>query len=289
MWITDLRAQYGIDLEQLGMQIRRLGAKQDPPLRVSDILLYRLETDPKFRTVPKLADLIAEACGATAQQRDALVLEKYRGTWKPPRRRKAVKAVPYEKSSAVEPPKKTRCDAKPVPQKPALKVAHEVVRLNREGEELGRYASVSRAAINTKATSDQIISRCMRRYTLDEFKSYGYTYRYAEEWDRMSGTERAADLHRNDGVRGTRGGGRNNRMVTVIDRGGHTVNYESVGIAAANVGLTYAAAIKRLRKAQDRPIHADRYKDLTIMYTSDWEALTPEAQRQIWRHEVELG
>lgn len=287
MWITEFREQFGLDLEQLGAQIRRVGARKDPPLRVSDILLYRLETDPKFRTVPALADLIAEACGATAQQRDALVLPKHRGTWKPPRRRETVR--PRAAAAPAPPPEPPKVPQKPY-TKPALKVAHVVVRLNREGEELGRYASVSRAALDSLATTDQIISRCMRRYTLDEFKAYGYTYRYAEEWDRMSGAERAADLSRNDGVRGTRGGsGRNNRMVTVIDRGGHAVNYESVGIAAANVGLTYAAAIKRLRKAQDRPIHADRYKDLTIMYTRDWEALTPEAQWQIWRREVELG
>lgn len=289
MWLTDYRAQYGLTLEQLGSMIRRAGRRKDPELWCSDLLLYRLETDPKFRTVPKLADLIAEVCGATAQQRDELVLERYRGKWKPPRRRKQVKAAPYEKPKAVEPPKKTRCPAEFVPQKPALKVAHEVVRLNRDGQELGRYASVSRASLNSLATSDQIISRCARRYTLDEFKAFGYTFRYAEEWDCMTEDERRKDLARTDNIKGDRGGNRRSQMVTVIDSKGHAVDYDNVAIAAVNVGLGYAAAYKRLRRAQDRPIHADRTKGLTLMYTRDWLDLTPEERDLIWREDVELG
>lgn len=64
MWITEYREQYGLELEQLGTMIRRAGRRKDPELWVSDTLLYRLETDPNFRTVPKLADLIAEPFGA---------------------------------------------------------------------------------------------------------------------------------------------------------------------------------------------------------------------------------
>lgn len=287
MWLTDYRAQYGLTLEQLGSMIRRAGRREEPELWVSDLLLYRLETDPKFRTVPKLADLIAETCGATAQQRDALVLEKYRGTWKPPKRRKPVDRVPYEKPKPVAPPpKKPRCAAEP---KPVPRTAHEVVRLNREGQELGRYASVSRAALNSLATSDQIISRCARRYKTDEFKAFGYSFRYAEEWDRMTEAEREADLGKTDGVKGTRGGDRRNRMVTVIDSKGRAVTYDSVGLAAVNAGLGYSAAYKRLSRAKDRPIHADRFKGLTLMYTSDWVDLTPEERDLIWREDIELG
>ena len=83
MWLTDFRAQHGLDLGTLGYCIRVEGLRRNPPLRVSDQLLYMLERLEGFRTVPKLADLIAEVCGATAGQRDALVLERYRGTWTP--------------------------------------------------------------------------------------------------------------------------------------------------------------------------------------------------------------
>ena len=83
MWLTDFREAHGLSVAQLGAVIRRAGARMDPPLRVSDVLLENLETRKGYRTVPKLANLIAEVCGATAKQRDALVLKKHRGKWAP--------------------------------------------------------------------------------------------------------------------------------------------------------------------------------------------------------------
>lgn len=83
MFITDFRRAHDLTVEELGFYIRQLGARQDPPLRVSDILLENLERKRDYVTVPVLANLIAEACRATPAQRDTIVLEKYRGTWTP--------------------------------------------------------------------------------------------------------------------------------------------------------------------------------------------------------------
>lgn len=198
MWLTDYRAQYRLTLEQLGSMIRRVGRRKDPALWVSDLLIYRLETDPKFRTVPKLADLIAEVCGATAQQRDAMVLERYRGGWKPPRRRKAVKPVPYEKPNAAAPPKGPRCSAKGLTHGPnnPFPGARAVVKIDRKGEVVARYASCNRAALQNSLREDQISSRCHRKGKSDEFRLTGFTFRFAEEWDGMTAEEQRADISR---------------------------------------------------------------------------------------------
>lgn len=284
MWLTDYRAQYGLTLEQLGGMIRQAGRRQDPELRVSDILLYRMETDPKFRTVPKLADLIAEACGATARQRDEMVLRKYRGTWKPPRRRKAADRIPYAKPEAEAAQPKPACPVESAKQ--AFRGARGVVRLSRDGEEQGRYISVSRAALDSRATSDQIIARCYRRYTKDEFKSFGHTFRFAEEWDKMTEAEREADLHRASGGDGYN---RRFRTVAVVDRRGQVRIYDSMTQACAAIGMSYYCIHKRLRRAQESPLRACYENNLAILYASDWESMTPDAQTRIWSAIDELG
>jgi len=291
MWITEFRARYGLELEQLGTQIRRLGAKQDPPLRVSDILLYRLENDPKFRTVPKLADLIAEACGATAKQRDALVLEKYRGTWKPPRQRKAVARVPYEKPSAVAPPKKSRCSAKGLTHGPnnPFPGARAVVKIDRKGETVARYVSCNRAALQNSLREDQVSSRCHRRGKSDEFRLMGFTFRFAEEWDRMSTEERRADISRYAGLKLGRGGTHGAHMVTVVDRHQRAQTYESMRLAAEDTGVRYCILQAHLFKAQERRPAVTVLNGLRFMFTTVWDNLTPAEWEQMWRLEDELG
>ena len=39
-----------------------------------------------------------------------------------------------------------------------------------------------------------VYSRCLRQLGRDEFRALGFTFRYAEEWDGMSDTERRADV-----------------------------------------------------------------------------------------------
>ena len=184
MWITDYREQYRLELSQLGALIRRAGRRKEPQLRVSDVLLERLETEPSFRTVPALADLIAEACGATAKQRDALVLEKYRGTWKPTR----VKPEIEHRAAAAPIQAPAQRGAKGLTHGGRSKFANarEVVKLNRAGVELGRYRSCNYAAVQNGITESRVTDRCHRGYKSDEFKYMGFTFRFAEEWDKMS-------------------------------------------------------------------------------------------------------
>lgn len=291
MWLTDYRAQYGLTLEQLGSMIRRTGRRKDPELWVSDLLIYRLETDPKFRTVPKLANLIAEACGATAKQRDALVLERYRGTWKPPRRQKATKGIQYEKPSAITPPKGSCCTARGLNHGPnnPFPGAREVVKIDRKGAVVARYASCNRAAVQNALREDQISSRCHRKGKTDEFRFMGFTFRFAEEWDNMTAEEQRADISRFAGVKLGRGGTHGSHMVTVVDRHKHAQTYESMRLAAEGTGVRYCILQARLFKAQERRPPVAVLNGLRFMFTVDWDNLTPLEWEQMWRFEDELG
>lgn len=291
MWLTDYRAQYGLTLEQLGSMIRRTGRRKDPELWVSDLLIYRLESDPKFRTVPKLADLIAEVCGANVQQRDAMVLERYRGTWKPPRRRKAVKPVPYDKPATIDPPEKTRCSAKGLihgPNNP-FPGARAVVKIDRKGDVVARYASCNRAALQNSLREDQISSRCHRKGKTDEFRLTGFTFRFAEEWDNMTAEEQRADISRFAGVKLGRGGTHGSHMVTVVDRHQHAQTYESMRLAAEGTGVRYSILQARLFKAQERRPPVAVLNGLRFMFTTAWDNMTALEWEQMWRLEDELG
>lgn len=288
MWLTDYRDQYGLTLEQLGSMIRRAGRRKDPELWVSDLLLYRLETDPKFRTVPKLADLIAEACGATARQRDALVLERYRDAWKPTRVKPEIKRAspkPTESKPAPAPKLKglTHGPNNPFPG------ARAVVKIDRKGVVVARYASCNRAALQNSLREDQISSRCHRKGKTDEFRLMGFTFRFAEEWDEMTAEEQRADISRFAGVKLGRGGTHGSHMVTVVDCHQHAQTYESMRLAAEGTGVRYGILQARLFKAQERRPPVAVLNGLRFMFTTTWDNLTALEWEQMWRLEDELG
>lgn len=284
MWITDYREQYGLTLEQLGGLIRRAGRRKDPELSVSDTLLYMLETDPKCRTVPKLADLIAEVCGATARQRDALVLPKYRGTWKPTR-------VKAEMERQTRPPKQPAPPAEPkqlaplTEPKPSRKgldhggnnpfpSAREVVKLNRQGEEIARYRSCNQAAAQNCIRESHVTSRCHRRYKCDEFRLMDYTFRFAAEWDQMTEADRRLDMRRFQDAKLGRGGTHGARMVTVLDRHQHATTYDSIRDASEATHVSYYKLQHVLFQAQNKALPIAVAKGLKIMFTTTWDNLT---------------
>lgn len=276
MWITDFRAQFGLTIPQLGAAIRRHGARQEPPLRVSDILLERLETDPNFRTVPKLADLIAEACGASAKQRDALVLPQYRGKGK--NRRAGRGPLPAMVKKEAPTPKPTAPAEAPQPKPPAprreFNRARQVVKVNAQGEELRRYGSCNAAARNNPFTECQVTRRCHRRCETDEFRQAGYTFRFAAEWDAMTRDERLADLTATRGAVGRRGSGTHGaQMVTVIGRHGSIRHFDSIKAAAEGCGVGYALLQKLLSQAQNTPTRAAELDGVRFMFTTTWDNL----------------
>ena len=252
MWLTEYRERNGLELYELGRMVRRLGARMLPPLTVSDTLLYRLEIDRNFRTVPKLANLIAEACGATAKQRDELVLAEYRGTWAPPKR-------PARLPAPTPPPVNRNA--------PRVTLA-----IDRAGNIVGRFNSTSEAAVRCGIAQTSVCDRCNRKYTAHEFRLLGITFRYADQWEAMTAGQREADLNGRQGPRPDeserrtgRGGPRHRKAVTVIARDGERRNYRSVNEAAAGEGIVPGTVSKHLKHG--RPVQEGPAKGCMFIFT----------------------
>lgn len=81
-WIREYRERVGMSAEEFAAALREMGRKRHMNGLVSRKLLEYLEYNPSAVTHPRLASLIADACGATARQRDAITPEKYRGGYR---------------------------------------------------------------------------------------------------------------------------------------------------------------------------------------------------------------
>lgn len=283
MWLTEFRELWGLSIETLGALIRRYAARKAQNLRVSDTLLERLETEANFRTVPKLADVIALACGATAAQRDELVLDRFRGR-------------PYQsKAKADEPPviamlEQARGGGSQIrPTKPAPEPhTRPVVMIDKNGEELLRYRSIVSAVEDTGICKEAILSRINRTKQMDEFEGYGVSFRLAEEWDRMTEAQRKADAQRTKPPKPGKakpkpqgwGGARHYKTVTVVDPDdGQVFHYDSVKDAAAGTGFTVGTLSKRV-SAFD-PLHIRRIGGYIWMSTEDWKRMPPELREKL--------
>lgn len=283
MWLTEFREQWGLSIELLGTLIRRYAARRDPKLRVSDTLLERLETEANFRTVPKLADVIALACGATAAQRDEMVLERFRGR-------------PYQsRAKAGEPPviallEQARGGGAQIrPPKPAPEPhTRPVVMIDKNGEELLRYRSIVSAVEDSGICKEAILSRINRTKQMDEFEGYGVSFRLAEEWDKMTEAQRKADAQRTKPHKPGKakpkpqgwGGARHLRAVTVVDPDdGQVFHYDSVTEAAEATGFKVCTMYKRV-DAFD-PLHIRPIGGYIWMSNEDWKRLPPELREKL--------
>ena len=226
MWLTQYRERQGLTLHELGRIIRQAGARHDPPKWVSDTLLERLEGERGFRTVPGLANLIAEVCGATAKQRDRLTLKKYRGQWTPTDRPVNL--------------------YRPTPAPASKNAPRETLAIDRVGNIVARFKSTGEAAMRCGIAQTSVCDRCNRRYTVKEFRLTGFTFRYADQWEAMTPEERIADLKGNQPepakpepkVKKPRGGAHYTKAITVITPEGEERHFRSVNDAAAAVGIS---------------------------------------------------
>ena len=188
MWIDEFRREHGMDVDEFARRVRMLGArkyKKDRgrsfPVGCSSDLVYRLEMAAKPRTHPNIADLIAEACGATAEQRDSIVDPMHRGTWSGDGVPKILDYVPVAfRAKANETEKK-------------YVKGREIVRIDRGGNVTGRFVSLVQAAEENHVSIDVVEMR-VKRYISGEFDFRGFSFRYADEWDRYSQERRRADM-----------------------------------------------------------------------------------------------
>ena len=162
-WIEAYRNKMGIDRERFADYVP-----------CSELLIFILENQEGGITHPKIANRIAEICGATAQQRDSIVHKIHRGTWTPSQ--KPVKLGKVRKN----------CTG-----------ALAVVKIDPNGNELARYASIAFTA-KCNNTSEKRIERYCRRQQAkyrDEFEEFGgFTVRFAHEWDHMTYEEKMKDI-----------------------------------------------------------------------------------------------
>lgn len=142
---------------------------------IDDMILCGLVTHPL------IANRIADFACATAQQRDMLVPEKYRGQWKPSAKRQ----------------KAARKKVDPETVKSARHWGERhVVLIDRSGHEKRRFMGAKIAAKYAGKGRNYIYSRCERRISpkTDEFARTEESFRWADEWDSMSAEERREDV-----------------------------------------------------------------------------------------------
>ena len=183
MWIDEYREKYGLELDDMARRVNVAGRKMRPRLTctVTDTLIHILERSKTPRTHPRIADAIAIACGATAEQRDSIVDEKHRGTFDPS------KYSHITKQTVNQPVKPEIHEYKPGGE-------HAVVKVDHDGNIIRRYKSLTMAAYyEDNMTREAIRARCRRRVR-GEFGKWIYTYRFAEEWDKMTRIEKLRDL-----------------------------------------------------------------------------------------------
>ena len=178
MWIDDYREKYGLELDDMARRVNVAGRKMRPrlPCTVTDTLIHILERSKTPRTHPRIADAIAIACGATAEQRDSIVDEKHRGTFDPSKYNRIASAS--QNTTA---------------KRSTAHGERSVVKIDRNGMVVRRYPSLAMAERYEDMTCESIRARCRRRVG-GELERWAYTYRYADEWDKMSRAERLKDL-----------------------------------------------------------------------------------------------
>lgn len=273
MWLQTFREEMGLSLDQLGAAIRKLGAQERPPLGCSDELLHRLEVDRNFRTVPAIANLIASACGATAEQRDRLVLKHYRGQWTPTGEAK----IRIGKEEAPQ----------TIPQ-PGFKPVYAI---DTSGNVVRRYESVTQAAEHFGVRRGTIYNRCRGNIEGDEFATLGFTFRYADTWEAMSRERRRLDALRarltptrplppeTSYAKDQRKSPGTGRPVVVIDLQGREHRYSAMAYAHLATGISDKVIREWVRRDRmEWPYCMNRY---AIIYAEIWDAMSAE-ERRAW-------
>ena len=268
MWITEYREKLGMNTEAFAHALSVMGAQCRKPVRVSEPLLLILENRNGAVTHPRIANLIARACGATPDQRDMIVHPKHRGRWH------GVDAPKMEAQiEKMQEKKKHPWSEKPtVVQMPSSAKRHlrGVVMINRYAEIEKRFESAVNAAARMGLSETAVKNRC-NRTVICEFEHRSATFRWADEWSAMSRTEQLDDIERamttRNGHGHTHGTG---KTVVMIDIYGHErIRYPSMHAAAKDMEVD----IKAIRMRCNRLIKqefAPGY-EVTFRYAIEWD------------------
>ena len=206
MWLREYRESAKLELDEFARVVntyRRL-AKMPVNGIVSNTLVHILEVDDKTVTHPNLADAIAAVCGATPEQRDSIVSEQYRGTWKPGANDKRLvdkaiwKAV-GKISSDIDAGAFMRQTAKKSTNRVdnrSCVLLRTIAKVDMYGHIIETYDTVVQAGKANNIGEKFIRNRCKRKVkdTPPSGIKPMFTFRYLDEWDKMTIEQRLADL-----------------------------------------------------------------------------------------------
>ena len=294
MWLTEFRAAHGLSIEQLGRAVRMRGKTLDPPIYIRDTTLLNLERKPGYLVIPAFANLIAEVCGATAQQRDALTLPKHAGTWTPKGKPAGIGGHPRPGEKAVKeakaPAKREKTPAKlPIRatnelarsiRQPAVPPGHStrkrpVVAIDTDGQARATYSSITHAAYSNDISREMVLMRCRRQIKSDEFAGLKYTFRFKDEWEGLTAEQRRADTSQK-GRKPRRGYFR--YAVVVIDPEGHELGRYSNGTEAAKaMGESCCVVLRHCALSVGLSSHYTR-KGRGYFYADEWDKMDEEAK-----------
>lgn len=300
MWITEYRKKLGMNTLEFAHAVSMLGAREHPSVRCSEPLLILLENRKGAVTHPRIANLLARACGATPKQRDMIVNAKHRGTWDGLEKRDdggphpALRATFPKGESSEGEASKSRHYAKGSPwgRLPAATTdkarkafsdgkgqsGRTVVAVNIVGHVVKRYDSAVNAAAHMGFSETAVKNRCNHAVKCEFGPGRQVTFRWADEWERKSRGEQLLDV--TDGAvenekSHTKGQG---KEVVVIDRYGHERGrYPSLHTAANAEEEDVMTVRARCRGKIKFEFQAGR--DTTYRYAAEWDAMDEHAKR----------
>lgn len=284
MWLTEFRRAYGLSIGQLDRLLRPVGAKRKQQISYTAIL-YRLENWKGFVTLPKIANVIAAGCGATAAQRDELVLEQYRGRWKGTGQAEIRLPKPTPRAA----PRPT-----PPPARKGFVSPRGVVAVDADtGSVLGRYDTVTSAAVHFAACAETVRRCCALRQINHRIQpGAALAFRYADEWNAMTEAQRHNDLagaRKRPEAEGRRemspeamdrAARQHTRAVIAIARTGQELGrFSSLREAADATGETRQNICQRCRYTFNGSVFTRR--GIAFMYLDEWENMS-DARRKAW-------
>lgn len=273
-WIRRFRKSMGFkedtDREPFARLItRQLGGNGSNDRTVSGKLIGILEDMNGAVTHPDLADMIAAACGATPEQRDGIVHKKHRGTWPGVDGPKLLIAVRTKQRTE---PRTHRGNTR------------RVVVLDREGNEVRRFDTLTEAAAFIGISRTSLGQRCRRIIPYEWQTGNQYTARYADEWDATPPAERLEALPRAGGLENGpdyRNRARTNakKPVVMVDRQCRELGrWPSIHDAEKDARVsdtTISNRCARILKREWTPQFP-----FTFRFAEEWDAMNDEQRRK---------
>lgn len=270
IWIEAYRRKLGMGRAEFADAItRKLGGSGDARLTVPAALITILEERPGAVTHPKLANMIARACGASPEERDMIVHRNHRGRWHGVARAALDREHPYRKHPAAT-TKKARESAA---EGRYMRQKRAVVALDRTGSVVKRLESLTEAAYWVGLSEEAVASRCKHLTKYEFAKGNLYTFRWADEWDAMTPTARVSEIRKAAELGEMAGDSNRARAVVVLAADGRELaRYSSVKEAEKGEKVTRQSIRHRCARKVRQEFAGDN--DSIYRFADEWDQMT---------------